>query len=53
MNNLGYLVAAYAVVWAALFFYLWRLNGLCRSVEDDVRRLESRLSADGDDSVTA
>jgi hypothetical protein len=53
MNNLGYLVAAYAVVWAALFFYLWRLNSLCRTVEDDVARLESRLGTESDNSATA
>jgi CcmD family protein len=40
------MLAAYAVVWVALFGYVWRLNRLQRSVEVNLERLERTVASE-------
>ncbi len=45
MENLGYLAAAYAIIFAAIFLYvmfIWRRQA---ALEADLRAIESRLRA--------
>lgn len=43
MENLGYLVAAYAVVWLALFGYVAWMGGQQAALEREVRALREML----------
>ncbi len=43
MDNLEYLFAGFAVVWACLFIYLLLLQGRLRSLQREIERLEERL----------
>jgi CcmD family protein len=43
MNHLGYLFAAYAVVWIGIFIYLLRLAARTRELEEEVRELRRLL----------
>lgn len=43
MDNLEYLFAGFAVVWACLFIYLVLLQGRLRSLQREIERLEERL----------
>lgn len=47
MNNLTYLFAAYAIIWAGVLAYLIRLAGLRRRLEDRVDRLWQRVESRG------
>jgi CcmD family protein len=42
------LLAAYAIVWLALFGYVWRLNSLQRGVQANLERLERSLGTERD-----
>ena len=44
MENLGYLLAAYTVIWAVVFGYLWFLQRQLRSLQ---RQLDRRQEAAG------
>ncbi len=39
------LVAAYAFVWAALFFYIWRLHKQQRELETELNDLKKRVTS--------
>lgn len=43
MENLEYLFAGFAVVWACIFLYLLLLQGRLRSLQREIERLEERL----------
>lgn len=43
MTNLWYLVAAYLVLWIALFIYLYWINGVIRSVRQEAAELHRKL----------
>ncbi len=45
MQNLGYVFAAYAIVWLALFGYLFVVATQMRAVRRDVDYLQKRLAA--------
>ena len=45
MQNLGYVFAAYAIVWLALFGYLFVVATQMRAVRRDVDQLQERLAA--------
>ncbi len=44
MSNLGYLFAAYSVVWAGIFVYMMWLSGRISSVSRDLERLTQEWS---------
>jgi CcmD family protein len=44
------MLAAYAVVWLAVFFYVFRMVRLQRGVEDNLSRLERSLAHTTTDS---
>jgi len=44
MSNLGYLFAAYAVVWVGIFVYMLWLSGRMSSVSRDLERLTQEWS---------
>lgn len=44
MENIEYLFAGFAVVWAALFVYLLLLQARIRSLHRDIELLEERLA---------
>jgi len=43
VTNLWYLFAAYGAVWLGIVFYLVRLGGRTRELEDEMRELRRRL----------
>jgi CcmD family protein len=43
MDNIEYLFAGFAVVWACIFIYLLLLQGRLRSLQHEIERLEERL----------
>ncbi len=43
MTNLWYLVAAYLVLWIALFVYLYWVNGAIRSIRQEAAELRRKL----------
>lgn len=43
MTNLSYLFAAYAVVWAGIFFYLLAIARKNARLEREIRELEEQL----------
>lgn len=43
MDNIEYLFAGFAVVWACIFIYLLLLQGRLRSLQNEIERLEERL----------
>ena len=48
MKNLGYLIAAYAIIWVALFVYIFALGRKLRQITKEVillRELKDRESA--------
>ena len=45
------MLAAYAVVWLAVFFYVFRMVRLQRGVEDNLSRLERSLAHTTDSKV--
>jgi CcmD family protein len=52
MDNLGYLFAAYSIIFAAIFFYvifIWRrqtqLDRKLRGIENQLRDVEAELAA--------
>ena len=44
MDNIEYLFAGFAVVWAVLFIYLLLLQARIRSLHRDIEHLEERLA---------
>jgi CcmD family protein len=42
------LIAAYAFVWLAVFFYVWTVWRRMNKVEDEIRTFRSRKAAPGD-----
>ena len=43
MTNLWYLIAAYLVLWIALFVYFYWINGAIRSIRGEANELEQRV----------
>jgi CcmD family protein len=46
MKNLGYLIAAYVVIWVAVFAYIITLGRKIRQVAKDVQLLQKRQNQD-------
>lgn len=44
MNHLGYLFAAYAIVWTLLFFYVIRLSRRNRELHEEVASLRAEVT---------
>ena len=47
MKNLGYLFAAFALIWAGVLLYLVRLSSLRKHLEQRISRVEERLGDGG------
>jgi CcmD family protein len=43
MDNMGYLIAAYLIAWAALFGYLLWMSGVARSLRAELADLRTAL----------
>ena len=43
MENLGYLIAAYLIIWVGLFGYLFWMSGVLRSIRSEVAALKAQL----------
>lgn len=48
MENLGYLFAAYSVVWAALFIYLITIHSAQRNLRRQIDSLRETLKEKGE-----
>ena len=44
MDNLGYLIAAYLIIWAGLFGYLLWMSGVVRGLRAELGDLRAALS---------
>jgi CcmD family protein len=42
MTDYGYFFAAYAVVWAGVAWYMWRLSKKQKLLRDEIRILKTR-----------
>ena len=47
MSNLGFLIAAYAVVWVLLFLYILTLSRRHRALEREIEELRELLQRKG------
>jgi len=46
MNNLGFLFAGFAIVWAASFYYLWHLARRSARLQQQLDAIEQRIRRD-------
>jgi len=46
MENLGYLIAAYALVWAGVFVYLFSLQRGQNKLREEIESLKKMVSSD-------
>ena len=53
MDNLGYLVAAYVIIWLGLFGYLFWMGGVLRRVRGEVAELRARVAAEPEPAGSA
>ncbi len=49
MNNLGYLFAGFAVVWAVTFAYLWLISRRSAAIQSQLEALERRVQQSAPD----
>jgi len=50
VDNLGYLIAAYVIIWLGLFAYLFWMSGMLKTLGAEVEELRLRLRARSDQS---
>ena len=50
MENLGYLFAAFSIVWAAIFGYIFSLSRKQRQLRREINLLKERASAKRDEN---
>ena len=43
MNDNGFLIAAYLIIWVGLFGYLFWMSGVLRSIRSEVADLKAQL----------
>ena len=46
MENLGYLIAAYLIIWLGLFGYLFWMGGVLQRVRGELAELRARVPAE-------
>ncbi|MCB0832051.1 MAG: CcmD family protein [Bacteroidetes bacterium] len=44
MDNMPYLFAAFAIIWALLFYYIYRMTKRQKEMMEDIQRLRTLLA---------